>query len=206
MSYHVPFAYRNRPAGPIYIGFEEPVSIQRRKGRFNWAGFTGLLLALISPLTLFLLSPLALLVCLTGLRRAPRGMATFGTVLALAGSTVLSLAIVGMVHKRTEYRAHQEALLVAVENRQMTAETREVLEEATVGFRDFRQAHDRHLPDLSEGMLMAVQYRDAWDRELFYEPIDEGCLLRSAGPDGQFHTPDDITTEMAGIPGGPPVQ
>ncbi len=73
MRCHVPFAYRNRPPGPIYIGFEQPVSIQRRRGRFNWAGFGGLMLALLSPFTLFMAAPVALLLSLFGMRRALAG-------------------------------------------------------------------------------------------------------------------------------------
>ena len=206
MRYHVPYAHRNRSPGPIYIGFDQPVSIQRRKGRFNWAGFTGLMLALLSPLTLFLAAPLALLICLFGMRRSPRGMAVVGALLALGGTTLLSLGIVGVVHHRADRHYKHQQQLVAAENRQLIRQTGDVIQEAKSELREYRTANNNYLPDLEEGMLITVQYRDAWEQELFYEPVEGGCLIRSAGPDGEFHSRDDVVTELAGVPGGVPVE
>jgi hypothetical protein len=204
MRCHVPFAHRHRPPGPIYIGFEQPVSIQRRKRRFNWAGFTGLLLALVSPLTLFLAAPFALVLCLVGLRRAPRGMAVVGLMLSLAATTVLSLGIVGVAHHRAG--VHQQHLrhVAAIRNQPLIAETRTILGDVQKELREYRDDNQNYLPGLEEGMMITVNYLDGWDRELFYEPVDDGCLVRSAGPDGEFHTGDDVVASVAGkVDNGP---
>lgn len=201
MPYHVPFSQRNRQIlpGPIYIGFDQPVSIQKRKGRFNWAAFVGFLLALISPLTLFLAAPLALLFSLFGLRRSPRKMATVATVLSLAGTGVLTLFVLGSV------RHHHHVRHVARNHKQIT-ETRVILEQARASIADWRDQHANHLPDLALGMEMTVAWRDAWERELYYEPVRKGCLVRSAGPDGKFQTRDDVTVGVEGLPGDGPVE
>ena len=201
MPYHIPFSQRNRQVlpGPIYIGFDQPVSIQKRKGRFNWAAFVGFLLALISPLTLFLAAPLALLFSLFGLRRAPRKMATVATVLSLAGTGVLTLFVLGSV------RHHHHVRHVARNHKQIN-ETRVILEQARASIADWRDQHANHVPDLALGMDMTVAWRDAWERELYYEPVKEGCVVRSAGPDGKFRTRDDVTCRVEGLPGDGPVE
>lgn len=201
MPYHIPFSQRNRQVlpGPIYIGFDQPVSIQKRKGRFNWAAFVGFLLALISPLTLFLAAPLALLFSLFGLRRAPRKMATVATVLSLAGTGVLTLFVLGSV------RHHHHVQHVARNHKQIN-ETRVILEQARASIADWRDQHGNHVPDLALGMDMTVAWRDAWERELYYEPVKEGCVVRSAGPDGKFRTRDDVTCRVEGLPGDGPVE
>ena len=205
MRCHVPFAHRNRPPGPIYIGFEQPVSIQRRKGKFNWAGFWGLMLALISPITLFLIAPVALLLSLIGLRRAPRGMATVGTVLALGGTTVLSLCLIGAVREHSHREHLRQQSIVAAENRVLIEQTRETLDLAADEVREFRSDNDNYLPEIQEGMLMTVKFQDGWEQELFYEPVVDGSVIRSAGPDGEFHSSDDLTVDIAGLAGPAPI-
>ncbi len=198
MRCHVPFPCRNRPPGPVYIGFDQPVSIQRRKGRFNWAGFSGLMLALLSPLTLFLLAPLALLFSLAGLRRRPRGMAVIGLILSLGASTILSLGILGVIHGRSEARQRHVARIAAVRNLPLVEQTRETLRSAHDEIRKYRDSNANYLPDLQAGMMITVQHQDAWNRELFYEPTREGCVIRSAGPDGKFKTRDDVIEKLDG--------
>lgn len=208
MRYHVPFSQRNQqnPPGPIFIGFEQPVSIQRRKGPFNWSGFIGLILVLISPLTFFLVAPIALLFSLFGLRRAPRGMAVTGTLLSLAATSVLSLMVIGVSQHRTrEHRQHREQI-VATQNRSQIAETMSTLKSAEARLIVYRDEHKNFLPELGEGMDMTVQYRDSWKRELFYEPVSAGCVIRSAGPDGKFQTRDDLICKLTGLSGDRPIE
>ena len=208
MRYHVPFSQRNQtnPPGPIFIGFEQPVSIQRRKGPFNWSGFIGLMLVLVSPLTFFLLAPIALLFSVIGLRRSPRGMAVTGTVLSLAATSVLSLMIFGVVHHQNrDYQRHHDRV-VAAQNRSKIAETMNTMKSAEARLIVYRDEHKNYLPELAEGMDMTVQFRDGWQRELFYEPVENGCVIRSAGPDGKFQTRDDLTCKLTGTPGDGPIE
>lgn len=203
MRYHVPFAHRKQAAkqrGPVFIGFDEPISIQKRKRPFNWCGFTGMLMALVSPFTLFLIAPLALLFSLFGLRRSPRGMAVWGLVLSLMGTTALSVwSLTAFTHHQRQV-ARQHHNQVAVENRREIRKTGLVIEKAIEELREFRTEHNHQLPSLDDGMMMTVRYDDAWDKPLRYGTTDWGCNVRSAGPDGEFDTRDDIVLKLDGKP------
>ena len=202
MRYHVPFAHRQRPhghrPGPIYIGFDEPVSIQRRRGRFNWFGFMGLLMVLISPLTLFAIAPVALIFCLIGMRRSPRGMATVGLVLSVMATAALTLGVIGVASHNAEL---QNARQRAWETHQRQIEIRKtnaILDDAKQELREFRAENDFNLPGALDGNIMMVQHLDAWETELRYEPNPDGCIVRSAGPDKRFSTSDDVIAKLDG--------
>ncbi len=198
MRYHVPFAHRQRPTGPIYIGFDEPVSIQKRKGRFNWAAFMGLLLALLSPFTLFLIAPLALLCSLAGLRRSPRGMAVVGLVFSLLATTALSIGVYGVATESARKHRYHQQQIMAAQQREEIVETHGVLKVALREMDDYRHANNYFLPDIEEGMLMTVAYTDAWDEALSYQVNSDGCIIRSKGPDREFHTSDDLIVKLDG--------
>ncbi len=200
MRYHVPFAHRHRCCrpGPIYIGFDEPVSIQKRRGRFNWFGFTGLMLVLISPLTAFVIAPIALLFCLIGLMRAPRGMAIVGMVFSLVATTILSLGIYGIAsHQMARHQARKHALVMHQQRGQI-AETRQTMDAAVEELRQYRADHDFYLPNALDGNVVTVRFLDAWETELRYEPEADSCTVRSAGPDREFDTSDDLTVKLDG--------
>lgn len=203
MRYHVPFAHRNRgnrTPGPIYIGFDEPVSIQKRKLPFNWCGFTGMLMALLSPFTLFVIAPLALLFSLLGMRRAPRGMATWGLILSILATTALSVGIFGIATERHRKHEAYQAHLVRIENQKEIKQTMATLEEARNELRQFRSEHDKMLPNLDDGMMMTVRHDDAWEQPLRYGTTSYGCIVRSSGPDREFDTADDLTVKLDGTP------
>ena len=105
MAFHVPFS--QRPSGrqhvyqgPIYIGFDEPRLVNRKK--FNWWGFNGLFLFFLS---LGLLSPITLLISLVGLRRRPRKMAVAGTLFSLIGVGVMAAVITAGVTEMQQREA-----------------------------------------------------------------------------------------------------
>jgi HAMP domain-containing protein len=197
MAYHVPFSQRH-PSPPIYIGFEAP---RVRRRRFNWWGFSGLVLSILSVFSLFLLAPIALLISLMGLRRRPRGMAAFGTLFSVGGTAILALAIAagvaGHQRKADQHRRHvaQRALAAKI------AETRATLAAAAKEIERLTESNNDVLPDGLEGNTHAVGYRDAWKRELRYDLHADGCILRSSGPDGRFETNDD---QIHRIPGTTP--
>lgn len=203
MRYHVPFAHRNQPSrnrGPVFIGFDEPVSIQKRKQRFNWAGFIGMLMALVSPFTLFLIAPLALLFSLFGLRKSPRGMAVWGLLLSILGTTALSVWTMVAVSDHHRDSIRHERNIVAMENRAEIRQTQVIIEGALEELREFRTNNDQQLPALDDGMMMTVRHDDAWDTPLRYGTADYGCSVRSAGPDCEFDTLDDIVSKLDGTP------
>ncbi len=203
MRYHVPFAHRqhhSRNLGPVYIGFDEPVSIQRRKRPFNWYGFTGLLMSLVSPFTLFLIAPLALLFSLLGMRRAPRGMALVGLILSLLATTVLSIGVFNLLDQHQRQRSRQLLEISHIQNRPQIEATLTILESVQDELRQFRSENDNQLPSLDDGMMMTVRYDDAWDQPLRYGVTEAGCIIRSSGPDQEFDTADDLTVKLDGQP------
>ncbi|MDG2013636.1 MAG: hypothetical protein P8J33_09030, partial [Pirellulaceae bacterium] len=165
MPFHVPFEHRNpsaRKLGPLYIGFDQPVSIQKRRKRFNWYAFTGLLMALVSPITLFVIAPISLLFSLLGLRRGPRGMAIVALVFSLISTTILSLGIYAIAQKNHRSNRIQQSLFIKRENQQQTKLTLATLETSQDELREFRSEHDHQLPNLEDGMAMTVRYEDGW--------------------------------------------
>ena len=203
MPFHVPFEHRNQSArklGPIYIGFDQPVSIQKRRKRFNWFAFSGLLTALISPLTLFIIGPLSLVLSLIGLRRGPRGMALVALVLSLISTSLLSLGIFAISHKRHSAHVQHRQRQVVAENKEQTEKTQMILETAEDEFRVFRSEHDHQLPSLEAGMMMTVRHNDGWGNPLRYGIDEEGCSILSAGIDGEFDTQDDLKVSLSGQP------
>ncbi len=224
MPYHVPFNQRNRKPGaepPVYIGFDHPAGKpsyyrplphqQMRpiyysgqmapvRRRFNGSGFTGLLLSILSPFTAFLLAPVALLFSLRGLRRAPRGMAFFGTMFSLVGTAILGFAIMSGVQshqrqKTAHLRAHAQRVLH--EQKSITTAS---LESAANELLKYRELNDGLLPDGVQGNVITIQFADAWKKELRYEPGEKQAMIRSAGPDGKFETKDDMVTSVKGVP------
>ena len=203
MPFHVPFEHRNlssRKLGPIYIGFDQPVSIQKRRKRFNWCAFTGLLMALVSPLTLFIIAPISLLFSLLGLRRGPRGMAIVALVLSLVSTTILSAGIFAISKKAHHSHRIEQSLIVQRENQPLIEMTMATLKTSQSELRDFRSENKNQLPSLEEGMMMTVRHDDGWGTPLRYGTTDNACLISSAGMDGEFNTSDDLTVKLDGQP------
>jgi len=86
-----------------------------------------------------------------------------------------------------------------VERGQMTAQIllRRRLELAA---REYR-ALNGHAPAtldalVGAGLLQFDDLTDEWGRALAVEPAERGMNVRSAGPDGRFHTDDDWTLDV----------
>ncbi len=71
------------------------------------------------------------------------------------------------------------------------------LNEAQQRIEVYRTEHQT-LPDASAGRLLAAEYKDGWGKILLYERTGDTYLIRSAGPDGTYDTPDDLTTDNTG--------
>lgn len=190
MPYHIPFEQRRRGA-PIYIGFEALPTRPRRP--FNGWGLASFA---ILGLSVGALAPLSFLVGLIGMRKQPRTLATFSTVVSGLITALMALGIAGAVHHAQQRHARFESARTARRNAEMSAATQILLKRAEEDFDDFALDHDGQLPGQYDGMMLAVQHRDAWKNDLRYD-IDSGkCLLRSAGPDQRFDSRDDVTLEL----------
>ncbi|MEL7496109.1 MAG: hypothetical protein AAFN77_00760 [Planctomycetota bacterium] len=197
MPYHVPFNQRasQRSNDPIYIGFEPEAP--PRPG-FNWWGFHGMWMAFASLLTAGFTSFVPLVISLFGLRRPGKKMATVGTVVSLGGLLIAGSIVAGNVaDHQARNRRHQRA----VEQRQLSQDTKAtatLLTDARDDLIEYRGSNEGYLPADIDGNVMVVSYIDPWGNSLRFEPQNEHGVIRSAGPDGEFKTRDDLTTSVKG--------
>jgi len=196
MSFHIPFHKRvsNRQhLGTIYI--DEPLAPAKR--RFNWWGFNGMCLSFLSLLTLGFLSPLALLLSLIGLRRPGKGMATVGTMVSLAGIALIATIVITTAsahHHRTARIERQKQTRI---NAVKIQKTQGLLATAYDNLVEYRGQHEGRLPADIEGNMLVVSHVDPWGQALRYEPEAGFALVRSAGPDQEFLTPDDLIKKVS---------
>ncbi len=168
---------------PAYAGGSRPAPV-------NTTGFVGMILSLIGLLTCGILSPIGLLISLFGLSREPRGSAVLGVVLGLIGSAWI--AFVGY--------ATVTGIIVAKETIETVIETTETTASLSMGADriDQYRTENGRIPDAVTGNEIVDDIDDSWGNSILYAVEEkERYVLRSAGPDGQFHTGDDITSSMA---------
>ncbi len=197
MAVHVPFS--QRPSGrqhrqtPVYIGFEQPR--HRRRANFNWWGFNSLVLFFLS---LGLLAPITLLMGLAGLRRKPRKMAVAGTLFSLIGVSLMAALVIGIAEHASQIKHRRE---FAERNRIVALEVdqgQQLLTLAAAEFEEYRDEHKGKLPADIDGNSLAIKHVDPWGELLRYEVEPDLAVLRSAGPDGDFYTDDDLIREIEG--------
>jgi hypothetical protein len=194
MAFHIPFEHRHR-GQPIYIGFDVP-PVPRR--RWNLWGFFGFGLSLFAFLTAGFLSPLALILNLIGLRREPRGLAKAGTVLSLIGCAVAGGFILLAVNADRHAVARREHHRLQAQNRELAERTSLTLQKAEVEFREFADANKGQLPAWIDANMVAIKHKDGWGESLRFDIEKDGAKLRSAGPDHQFDTGDDVLLKVDG--------
>ena len=195
MAFHVPFS--QRPSGrqqsqPVYIGFGPS---RRKRPKFNWWGFNGLFLFFLS---LGVLSPVALLISMMGLRRNPRKMAVAGTMLSLVGTLIIGGVVFHAVQHHQKYK-HRK--MMARQQRVVAQQVERgsaLLAFAAEEFEEFRDDHEGKLPCDLDGCALALKHVEPWKNEIMYEVDQDAAGLRSAGPDGKFFTPDDLKYRIEG--------
>ena len=166
-------------AGIVFLD-ERP----RLRRRWNPLGVLGSVVSVLGIFTLGIVSPIGLGLSLLGLLRGPRGSAMFGTLLGGLGTAFLLLWGWGVV-----------AGINAVDTAVKSDETEVAMRTAVAKIEEYRQEY-RQLPEGVEGnvLLIEAELNDAWGQSLRYEPIDKGqYAVRSAGPDQEFDTADDLT-------------
>lgn len=196
MAFHVPFNQRrsNRGRSPIYIGFDPP----RRK--FNWWGFNGLWMSMMSLLTLGFTSPVPLLISLNGLRKkkGPRKAAVAGTFLSLLGVGIAGtiVAVTMAAHHQDHQRRieSKNARIVA----QQKSKTKQLIAVATDELRTYRDSHDGQLPSIIDSNMLVIKHVDPWGESLRFDGHGDHALIRSAGPDKTFESNDDVTVRLEG--------
>ncbi|HAY79231.1 MAG TPA: hypothetical protein DCY79_05430 [Planctomycetaceae bacterium] len=164
----------------MYIGFDPPKPS-------NGLGTTGFVVSLCSLLTCGLFSPIGLLLSVMALRKGPRGLATAGTLLGLLG--MVPWAMTGLaVHNANDAHARRQEIRI---NRVAEQETHRQIDHVWAKLEDHRVEHGTY-PAGIEGNKLAIPYVDGWNNSLRYEIHDNAVVVRSAGPDAEFESGDDV--------------
>lgn len=151
----------------------------------NRLGKTGFWTSLFGLAACGVLSPFGLAMSLLALSKKPRGYAAAGVLLGLVGSAWI--ALVGSLIVGGAMNA------AAIEEAQRVKRTEAAMIRAEGVVKHYE--HERGvLPEGIEGNKLVLQFTDAWQNPLRYDLEDDrSFMIRSAGPDGVFDSPDDLT-------------
>ncbi len=196
MAFHVPFAYRRRGC-PVYIGFEEPIVIARPRRGFNGWGLASFLTLLLS---VGVLAPFAFVMGLFGMRRSPRTLSTFSTVVSGAITGLMALGFVAATKHHHERQSHREHVRWIQRQEGNIKATNGLIAKAEDEILEYQIDHNGQLPAEYDGMLLTVPHADAWKKPLRYEVGSGNFYIRSAGPDEQYDTTDDIRHRIGSTP------
>jgi len=140
--------------------------------RGNTIGLVGFILSLVAIPTCGALSLPGLICSAIGLRRQPRGLAIAGTIISVLGVLWLGLVVVFVVSP--------------------PGKTAIAMFEAVMKVEEYRKEHEE-VPSQDEGDRLLSGIDDGWGHPMQYERTESGYVVRSAGPDGELHTADDIS-------------
>jgi hypothetical protein len=165
--------------GIIYLD-----DMPRTRRKSNAFGILGCLFSILGIFTFGLASPIGLGLSMIGMTGRPRGAATFGAVVGAMGTAFLLL-----------WGGTLVAGVSAANHASNLHKTEKSLSAAVATIEQYKRDHKR-LPEDIDGnkLLIRAEVNDAWGTSLRFDPTDgNGYLVRSAGPDGQFDTGDDLT-------------
>lgn len=169
-----------------------PGRVRPNRSGPNVLGITGFAVSLFGLLfTLGLLCPLGLVLSFFGLFSRNRGFAVAGLILGIIGSSIVALGVGAIALAASAAHHHR----VEIPNQEKTYE---ILNIACVEIEAYRHEEGR-LPEGIEGNKLVLRFEDAYGNAVRYEPEDNGqYAIRSAGPDAQFDTPDDLRVLSSG--------
>jgi len=154
-------------------------------------GIAGFILGIVGLFTCFMTSPLGLILSFVGMRqRGNQGLAIAGFVVSLIGSLVWLVALLYMLFMFVMFGAVFSAAAVSAARAQPRIHT-----DASVAQAVWEIETADSMPDELEGnrIVADLDIRDGWDTLLRYEVSGEHeYVLRSAGPDQEFDTYDDM--------------
>ncbi|MFK7766631.1 MAG: hypothetical protein AB8B55_05370 [Mariniblastus sp.] len=194
MAFHIPFNQRasaQRPPAPIYIGFEVPTAPRQK---FNWWGFNGMWMSAASLLSGGFLSPVPLLISLNGLRKPGKKMAATGTVISLGGIMLASALVMNII----AHQNHREHVRNSRAVHKQVLQTKTLLTAAGTEIQEYCEDNQGMLPGTVEGNISVIKHIDSWDKSLRFELGNNEAVIRSAGPDREFNTNDDLIKNIKG--------
>jgi hypothetical protein len=150
----------------------------------NGLGIAGFVVSLIAFLTCGLLSPVGMLLSFMALFKRPRGFAVAGFVLGTLGTLFMAGALLAMV---TAFGGVEGA-------RKMIGNVVALLQ-ADQKIKEYEK-QNHALPDDETGQALVQGFADGNGMPVRYHLVKpDKYELRSAGPDQEFDTPDDLTND-----------
>jgi len=146
------------------------------RSQTNGLGIGGFVVSLVGILTCGVISPIALILSLLALKKQPRGLAIAGTVIGGVGTLLVAGIAVAWVTIPEIKQVFQTSIAMA--------EAHTIIES--------NRGENDALPSDEEGNRLIEDIEDGWGNPLQYELDGETFIVRSAGPDGEFDTADDI--------------
>lgn len=151
----------------------------------NGLAIAGFVISMIGIFLCGLPSIIGLVVSLFALRKQPRGFAVAGVVVGVLG---MLLMVAGGLMMFATYRTAQTiGTSVGVFGSQFQA----AVDAGTIG-ENWKETGQ--LPSQEEGQGMLASDSDVFGNPFVYETDGESFTIRSAGPDGEIGTEDDITS------------
>lgn len=175
--YPNPNPYAN-PAGYGYPPYQEQPQ--------NTLGLAGFIVSLCG-FVFCMAFPVGLVLSLAAIRKEPKGFAIAGAIIGGIG-TALGLLVVVL------YGAMIAACIGFGVAAQPQLQTQMSLESARQRI-EMSKGADGSYPGEAEGNAAIQGTSDHWKTQLRYEPNGSNYVIRSAGPDKQFDTGDDITVD-----------
>ena len=154
----------------------------------NGLGIAGFIVSLVGLVaTCGVLCPLGLSLSLFGLLKRPRGFAIAGTIIGLIGTASIALFFGFLATAAVRGARTAETAACMAQTKAVLAEAEEIIE--------MHRIDTGKLPGGIEGNKLLVELSDGWGGSIRYDREDDHrYLVRSSGEDGEFDTPDDVTS------------
>ena len=198
MAFHIPFNQRHSAPrqAPIYIGFDVPPPRPRRK--FNWWGFNGMWMSFVALMSAGFLSPIPLIISLVGLRRPGKKMAAVGALTSLAGVALAVSIVFGSIAAHNHHVQKRNAAKYNRLVQKQVEDTNSLLTMASAEIVQYRDSNEGEFPNDVDANMLVIKHVDPWGESLRFDAEKDFALIRSAGPDRDFDTRDDVTTKIEG--------
>lgn len=153
----------------------------------NNLGLAGFIVSLVGIVSCGLLAPVGAVMSAVAMKREPRGFAIAGLVIGIVGSLwilaiAVAMAVVGAAGLALLFASGWHFGVMSD------------MVKITLAVSEHNDRHGSAPASLDELQLPSDTVTDPWGNQYLYELAPGGAsfTLRSAGPDGQFDTGDDI--------------
>ena len=144
------------------------------------------------------LSPIPLLISLVGLRRPGKKMATVGALTSLAGVGLAIALVFGSIAARNHHTQQRNSAKYNRLVQKQVEKTESLLTLATAEIAEYRDNNQGEFPNDVDANMLVIKHVDTWGESLRFDAEKDHAVIRSAGPDKDFDTRDDVTAKIEG--------